>query len=163
MTTLAIDPATTSGIAIVRGAELLYVDTIKLRPSDFIAKQAVIQRLYAEYEWDRAVLEDQWIGEVSTAAGRAKAQGALIVRESATMWRAAIQAVTTANPEMIQPGTWRARVFPGRVPRQRAQAKEAALRFCRGRGWVVGSVDAAEAVCIACSVEWAQKATTPKK
>ena len=157
MTTLGIDPATTTGLAIVDGPRLLYSGTVKSTPGDLMPKHDAIRALYVVYGWDRATIEGQWIGATDTPEGRSKAQGALLVRDAAAMWRAALQLVTTDDPVIVQPGSWRALVFAGRAPSGRAACKEAALRFCRSRGWAVDSVDAAEAACIAASLEWRQK------
>lgn len=157
MTTLGIDPATKSGLAIVDGPRLIYSGTLHSKPGDLMPKHEAIKALYVVYGWDRATIEGQWIGDTSTPEGRSKAQGALIVRDAAAMWRAALQLVTTIDPVVVQPGSWRALVFAGQAPRGRAACKEAALRFCAARGWVVESVDAAEAACIAASLEWRQK------
>lgn len=154
MTTLGIDPATKSGLAIVDGPRLIYSGTTHSKPGDLMPKHTAIRELFARYGWDRATIEGQWIGDTSTPEGRSKAQGALIVRDAAAMWRAALQLVTTIDPVVVQPGSWRSLVFAGKAPKGRDACKEAALRFCASRGWVVESVDAAEAACIAASLEW---------
>ena len=164
MSTLGIDPATTTGLAIVDGPRLLYSGTLRSKPGDLMPKHDAVRRLFAQYGWDQATIEGQWIGDTSTPEGRSKAQGALLVRDAAAMWRAALQLVTTIDPVVVQPGAWRSLVFARKAPTGRAACKEAALRFCQRRGWAVESVDAAEAACIAASLEWRQKkATTPLK
>jgi hypothetical protein len=163
MTTLGIDPATATGLAIIEGANLVYTHTETLPVTDYPSRVALLREVYAKHPWDRCAIEGQWVGDTTTPEGRAKAQGAQTTMRSAALWAAAVMEVSGIVAQTLQPSTWRSRMeMPGRLDRD--QLKALALKFCRDRGLVVGTVDAAEALCIAFVLENSrQKPPKPKK
>jgi hypothetical protein len=155
MTTLGIDPATKSGLAIVDGPRLLRSVTITCEPTNITRKEQVLRELYALHPWTAAVIEDQWIGKTETPEDEAKARDTLIIRDSAASWRCALRLVLGVDVnEMLQPQRWRSLVFAGKVPRGRKACKDAAIRKCAELGWGVVKVDEAEAALIAGAYAW---------
>jgi hypothetical protein len=163
MTTLGIDPATRTGLAVVDGPNLVYSAAVTLSPFDYPGRVSALQAIWADCPWQQVAIEGQWTGDTTTPEGRAKAQGAQVVMQSAALWRAAAQQVGGVPPQTLLPGTWRARLgIGGRLSRD--QLKALALAFCRARGWVVAGEDEADAACIAAALAWSQKKEpTPKK
>jgi hypothetical protein len=156
MTTLGIDPATTTGLAIVDGPRLVYSGTVTLSPFDYPGRVSALTAIRAAHPWSAVAIEGQWTGDTTTPEGRAKAQGAQVVMQSAALWRAAAQQVGGVPPQTLLPGTWRARLgIGGRLSRD--QLKALALAFCRARGWVVAGEDEADAACLAFVGEHARK------
>ena len=111
MTTLAIDAATTTGIAVVNGAELLHASVIMTR-STMLQRLALLQTLPRP---DRVAIERPQLRTVSDdKASQGKAQGTLLVSRHVGMWQAlcelAYPGVTVLH---VYPATWRSALrFP---------------------------------------------------
>ena len=111
MTTLAIDAATTTGIAMVNGAELLHASVVMTR-SNTLQRLALLQTLPTP---DRVAIERPQLRTVGDdKASQGKAQGTLAVSRHVGMWQAlcelAYPGVTVVH---VYPATWRSALrFP---------------------------------------------------
>jgi hypothetical protein len=111
VTTLAIDAASTTGIAVVNGAELLHASVVMAR-SDTLQRLTLLQTLPRP---DRVAIERPQLRTVSDdKASQGKAQGTLSVSRHVGMWQAlcelAYPGVTVVH---VYPATWRSALrFP---------------------------------------------------
>lgn len=129
MTTLAIDAAAKTGIAMVDGAELLHVSTVTAK-ANMLQRIALLQILPKP---DRIAIERPQLRTVGAdKASQGKAQGTLSVSRHVGMWQAlcelAYPGVTVLH---VYPATWRSALrFPAG---NRKHLKAVSLAAARAR------------------------------
>jgi hypothetical protein len=129
VTTLAIDAASTTGIAVVSGAELLHASVVMAR-SNTLQRLTLLQTLPRP---DRVAIERPQLRTVSDdKASQGKAQGTLSVSRHVGMWQAlcelAYPGVTVVH---VYPATWRSALrFPAG---NREHLKACSLAAARAR------------------------------
>lgn len=111
MTTLAIDAAAKTGIAVVNGAELLHASTVTAK-ANMLQRIALLQTLPRP---DRIAIERPQLRTVGDdKASQGKAQGTLSLSQQVGIWRAICEFVYPGVPMLqVYPATWRSALrFP---------------------------------------------------
>jgi len=129
MTTLAIDPAAKTGIAVVSSAELLHASTVTAN-ANMLQRIALLQTLPKP---DRIAIERpqlRMVGDDKTSQG--KAQASLALSQQVGLWRAICEFVHPGVPMLhIYPATWRSAL---RMPAgDRKHLKALSLAAARAR------------------------------
>lgn len=105
MTTLAIDAATRSGLAVVRGGELLFATHVNAPPLDLALG---IVRPLATFGIDRIAIEAAQVRGGASVRQKAQSQGTLVQAEWIGLWRAVCRMTFPGVPiSDIYPSTWR--------------------------------------------------------
>ena len=111
MTTLALDAATKTGLAVVRRTELLHVTVIMARTTT-LQRLTLLQTLPQP---DRIAIERPQLRTVSDdKVSQGKAQGTLSVSRHVGMWQALCELAYPGVPVLhVHPATWRSALrFP---------------------------------------------------
>ena len=151
MTTLAIDAAAKTGIAMVDGAELLHVSTVTAK-ANMLQRIALLQILPKP---DRIAIERPQLRTVGAdKASQGKAQGTLSLSQQVGIWRAICEFVFPGVPMLqVYPATWRSALrFPAG---DRKHLKAVSLAAARARWphieWT--SDDQSDAALLALAIE----------
>lgn len=129
MTTLSLDSATTTGVAVVRGAELLHVSVHR---SPTLAQIVALVDELATYRIDRIVIEKLVIRDGGTVADRGKRQTTVAQAKAVGVWEQALrERFPRVAIEHIHPSTWRAWI--GMPPGDRARLKQLSLAMAAKR------------------------------
>ena len=105
MTTLAIDPAATTGLAVVQGAALLHSHVIRARMTA-TERLALLQSLPRP---DRIAIERPQLRTVDASReSQGKAQSTLAVSKAVGTWITLVQLAYPGTPILhVYPATWR--------------------------------------------------------
>ena len=130
MTTLAIDAATRSGLAVVRGGELLFAANVNAPPLD---RALEVLRPLVALGVDRIAIEAAQVRGGSSVRQKAQSQGTLVQAEWIGLWRAVCRMTFPGVPIAdVYPSTWRSGL---RLPTgDRAHLKRIALAAA-GQRW----------------------------
>jgi hypothetical protein len=154
MTTLSLDSATTTGVAVVRGAELLHV-SVHRAPT--LAQIVRLVDDLASYRIDRIAIEKLVIRDGNTVADRGKRQTTVAQAKAVGVWEQAIrERFPGVAIEHVHPSTWRAWIsMPERNTANRKRLKVISLHLAAQRWpafpWT--SDDASDAALLGLAVE----------
>lgn len=129
MTTLAIDAAAKTGIAVVNGAELLHASTVTAK-ANMLQRIALLQTLPTP---DRIAIERPQLRTVGNdKASQGKAQGTLSLSQQVGIWRAICEFIYPNVPMLqVYPATWRSGI--GMPAGDRKYLKACSLHMARTR------------------------------
>ena len=151
MTTLSLDSATTTGVAVVRGAELLHVSVHR---SPTLAQIVRLVDELASYRITRIAIEKLVIRDGTTVADRGKRQTTVAQAKAVGVWEQAIrERFPGIKIEHVHPSTWRAWI--SMPPGDRARLKQLSLAMAAKRwpsfDWT--SDDASDAALLGLAME----------
>jgi hypothetical protein len=151
MTTLALDAATRTGLAVVRGGELLFVANVN---APGIERALEVLRPLVELGIDRIAIEAAQARGGESVREKAQSQGTLAQAEWIGLWRAVCRMTFPGVPIAdVYPSTWRSglRLPTGDRAYMKRIALAAAAQRWPGRTWK--NTDEAEAALIALYME----------